>query len=341
LIAVVLVEPSPWLEGLLARVAPGLPHGMLTPLGARAAWHGHTASLATRLVPLAFRAAQRAWARGDAGRRLRGRFAWRRVVDHLAARALPAGASLVVAPSGAAERTFAVARARGVPTLLVHDLPVIRRLHDDLDAAARRHPDAPFLRRFRAPARDVARQEAERVLADRIVVRGEYARQALMAAGVPEARLVPSGDAPIAPRRAACAGAKRVLLAGLATTRSGTREALAALGRRRVELLVGAGEGLDPPDLLARRGVRPTTRGESATLAGVDAVVAPAWCESYPPEVALAAARGVPVIATARAAGHVDLARAGAEVAPGDVDGLWAALEACWDGGAGALAPPA
>jgi hypothetical protein len=319
-IAVVLAEPCPWLDGVLARVAPGEPRVVLTP------W-----------VPVAFRVAQRAWARGDAARRQRGRLAWRRVADRLAAPRLPEGARLVIAPSGAAERTFAAARARGVATLLLHDLPMLRRLHEDLDAAARRHPDAPFLRRFRAPARDVARQEVERVLADRVVVRGVFARSALLEAGVPAARIVASGESPVAPRRLTPAGPGsapapahvRVLLAGLATTRSGTREALAAIaGRRGVELLVRAGEGLDPPGLPDRRDVRRATRREAETLDGVAAVLAPAWCESYAPEVALAAARGVPVVATARAAGHVDLARAGAEVAPGDVDGLRAALDA-------------
>lgn len=330
MIAVVVAEPCSWLDGVLASLAPGEPCVVLTP------W-----------VPHAFRLAQRAWARGDAARRLRGRFAWRRFADRVAAHRLaggrlPADVRLVLVPSGAAERTFAVARARGVATLLLHDLPVLRRLHDDLDAAARRHPDAPFLRRFRAPAREVARQEAERVLADRVVVRGAFARAALFEAGVPAARIVPGGMVAVAPRRAAHprsgrAAAARLLLAGLATTRSGTREALAALaGRRDVELLVRAGEGLDPPDLLDRPGVRRATRREAETLDGVTAVLAPAWCESYAPEVALAAARGVPVVATARAAGHVDLAQAGAEVVPGDVEALRTAVEACVGAAAGA-----
>ena len=310
MIAVVVAEGAPWLAAVLARVAPG-----------------ERAVTLAALVPPALRVAQRVWARGDAGRRMKARLVARRVADRLAAASLPAASRLVIAPSGAAERTFAAARERGVATLLVHDVPLMRRLHEDLDAAARRHPEAAFLRRYRAPARDVARQEAERVLADRIVVRGAYARDALLREGVQESKLVMADDAPVAPRRPRPRGPRRLILAGLATARSGTREALAA---REItgdaELLVRAGEGLDPADLLLRRRVRASTCDERDTLDGVHAVLAPAWCESYAPEITLAARLGVPVVATARGAGPVDLARAGVEVPPGDVDALVRAI---------------
>lgn len=312
MIAVVVVEAAPWLGSVLARVAAG----------------ERVVALAA-LVPQALRVAQRVWARGDAGRRMEARLVARRLADRLAAASLPAAVRLVVAPSGAAERTFAAARERGVATLLVNDVPLMRRLHDDLDAAARRHRDAAFLRRYRAPARDVARQEAERVLADRIVVRGAYARDALLRDGVPESKLVMTDDPPVAPRRPRPRGPRRLLLAGLATARSGTREALAARELAvDAELLVRAGEGLDPGDLLLHPRVRAATRAERDTLDGVHAVLAPAWCESYASEVALAARLGVPVVATARGAGAVDLARAGVEVAPGDVDALARAIAA-------------
>jgi glycosyltransferase involved in cell wall biosynthesis len=313
MIAVVVAEAAPWLDGLLARLVPDRARFVLSPL-----------------VPPAQRLAQRVWARGDAARRLHASLWSRRVADRVASHALPANATLVVATSGAAELTFAAARARGVPTMLVQDLPVLRRLHADLDAAVSRHPNAPLLRRFRASAREVARVEAEIVLADRVVVRCAYARSQLLAAGVPEERIVGWREPPAPPARlrAVPRGPRRVLLAGLATTRNGTREVLAALGTRRdVELLVRAGDGLDPADLLARPGVRSATRVESTELRGVQAVVAPAWCESHAPEVELAATCGVPVVATARAAGFVDLGRCGVEVEPGDVEGLGRAID--------------
>ena len=66
-------------------------------------------------------------------------------------------------------------------------------------------------------------------------------------------------------------------------------------------------------------------------LAGVDAVIAPAPCESYPAEVPRAAVLGIPLIATRRAAGPVDLLTAGAEVEPFDVEGLIAAIRRVLD----------
>jgi hypothetical protein len=237
----------------------------------------------------------------------------RRTADVVAALRLPASCHLVIAPAGAAERTFAAARSRGVKTILVHDLPVLRQLHHDLDAAARRHPDAPLLRRYRA--------------SDRVVVLGAFARAALLAAGVPEDKLVPARTAPVSPARPPPPERRRVLLAGLATTRNGAREALAAVtGLGDVELLVRAGDGLDPPDLLRRRGVRAASAAEQHSLDGVHAVIAPAWCECDPPEVPLAARLGVPVLATARAAGDVDLSLAGAELPVGDVPALRRAI---------------
>jgi glycosyltransferase involved in cell wall biosynthesis len=98
-------------------------------------------------------------------------------------------------------------------------------------------------------------------------------------------------------------------------------EALQAFsGHDAWELVVRPGEGMEPADLLARPGVRVAA---ADVLDGIDLVVAPSWCESYPDEVARAAAAGLPVVATHRAAGFLDLD----EVAPGDADGLRAAAE--------------
>jgi hypothetical protein len=280
--------------------------------------------------------AARLFARGRTDRQMTARFALREAVDLLAARLLaaaPDGITAVVAPTCAARHTFAAARQRRLPTTLVQDLPLIRALHEDLDRAAAVHPDCAFLRRYRASHRVVARQEAEWVLADSIYARGAYARQALRERTT--ARVLdlvpptprPGGDGrPVPPK-----GPLRILLAGLATGRSGVIEALALLTAfPEATLLVnvprlpgGAAEGLEPADLLQRDRVRPATPAERQELKGVDLVIAPAWCEGYPAEVPAAAARGVKLVATRRAAGAV---APDAEIAPGDVDGLIAAV---------------
>ncbi|WP_394851084.1 hypothetical protein [Pendulispora rubella] len=271
----------------------------------------------------------------DAGRRMTARFAARRGADAWAARTLEAtlqtGAE-VTAPTCGALGTFAEARRRGLRTVLMHDLPMLRPMHADLDRAALVHPRCAFLRRYRAPASMVARQEAEYVLADVIHVRGHFAREQLMARGIPAARLraLPSPEGPMPTRRAGNGqNMHRVmLLAGLATARNGTMELRAALAAQpRWTAVVRAGEGLDPPDLLAHPRIRVATRAEIERLDGIDVVVAPSWCESHAPEVARAAWLGVPVVATHRAAGFIDLAVAGVEIAPGDAAGLAAALD--------------
>jgi hypothetical protein len=115
-----------------------------------------------------------------------------------------------------------------------------------------------------------------------------------------------------------------VLLAGLATARSGVHEAVQALaGRPDLALLVRLGEGAEP-DLLRRPNVVAMRGNPLRTLEAVDLVLAPAWCETYPVEVLVAEAAGIPVIGTRRAAGFAPLA---AEVAPGDAAGLRAAID--------------
>jgi hypothetical protein len=61
--------------------------------------------------------------------------------------------------------------------VLFMDLPIFAQLHADLDHAAERWPGDSFLRHFRAPAWAVARQRAELMLADHVIVRGHYAQQ--------------------------------------------------------------------------------------------------------------------------------------------------------------------
>jgi glycosyltransferase involved in cell wall biosynthesis len=98
-----------------------------------------------------------------------------------------------------------------------------------------------------------------------------------------------------------------------------------------MRLWVRPSEGLEPAGLLAHPRVEVAGAEAVRRLAGVGAVIAPAWVESHPPEVARAAAAGVPVVATARAAGFVALARCGREVPPGDGAALAAALDEVLD----------
>ncbi|MFY0574747.1 hypothetical protein ACN28S_10625 [Cystobacter fuscus] len=60
------------------------------------------------------------------------------------------------------------------------------------------------------------------------------------------------------------------------------------------------------------------------SLLGVDAVLALSWCESYPAELALASARGIPIIATDRASGFHSCH----EVPRGDVPAMLSRLDA-------------
>jgi len=249
---------------------PSLSRGLLSPgLLADAALHAWAGERTDRryLAELAKRVALDAWA---------------------AARVRRHRPQIVVATSLGARRTFAAARAVGARTVLVLDLPLLRALHRDLDRAARVWPHRAFLRRFRAPSWAIARQEAERVLADVILVRGPYARSLCLADGIPAERLaeLPRGAGPQLASSATPTG--RLRLAGLAAARHGVDTALAAAQRLGKTLVVRIGEGTEPADLARLPGV--------ATDDGpVDAIVCPAICEAYPPEVR---ASGLPVIAS-------------------------------------------
>ena len=315
MIVLVVPEPMSWVEPLERTLA------------------AKATTFSPGTVHVASRAIGALWARARTDRRMWLRFARRRLVDHLASQWLPPEVRTVIAPSGGAERVFALAKQRGCQTVLVHDLPCMRELQEDLDEAARRYPDCAFLRRFRAPRSLLARQEAERVLADRVLVRGAYAGRLLVTRGIAPERIEriptppePPGSRTTAPPvRAFTATRGTLLLAGLAAARGGSNEAMQALERRpHLTLLVRPGEGTEPPELLSHPQVRVASRSEREQLAGVDAVLAPAWCESHPVEVELAAALGVPVIGTTRAMGDVVPAQT---VEPGDAHGLGLAID--------------
>ncbi|HTM20633.1 MAG TPA: hypothetical protein VL172_09005 [Kofleriaceae bacterium] len=310
MIAIVCPEPAPWLAhvatpdaALLAPWATRTPLPAFLPARLRT-FHRRRHLHGAITVPLwpAAEALLRAWTGTRTQRVLRVRLETRRLVDGWAAawirRHRPAA---VIAPSAAAWRSFAAARDVGATTRLIEDLPDVRGLHDDLDRAAAAHPDCRFLRRYRAPAWVMVRQEAERVLADRIDVRGRYAWDQRLAAGIPAERLAALRLPP--PRwRGPAPGAGRILLAGLAAARHGTVEALARLDAHPEHtLLVRLGEGAEPAALYSHPRVRPDDG------APVDQVICPSWVETYPPEIESAAAAGIPVQVTPRAAGWVAL----------------------------------
>jgi hypothetical protein len=353
LIAIIAPEPVPWLDSAvkLARaIARDEPVEVFAPwaLPDRAPWRAlaRRVPFARRRVPAGLDGARcrtraawplaelalAAWIGGRTDRRLAALF-WRRAAaDRLAARSLAGRRDLrcLIAPSGAAERSFALAAERGAGRVLLEDLPGLRQLHEDLDAAAAAHPDCRFLRRYRAPHSIIARQEAEWALADELLVRGRFARAVRAAAGLDGARVVdwatadPEGaarDLPAGPARATSPARRRILLAGLAAARHGTAEALALLrAREDIELVLRIGEGFEPGALATHPRV---ARASADPLAGVDLVIAPSWCEAYPAELARAARLDIPIVATSRAAGFLDVHT----VHPGDGDGLIAAVD--------------
>jgi hypothetical protein len=349
-IAIVAPEPAAWVLPIAEAAAAHEPVWLFAPFALpaapallparwRAGWQRRYLELDAEIREVlawpALEAGVRLWTAGQADRLIRARMRTRALVDALASRALPREARMVIAPAFSARRTFATALRRDVTRVLVSDFPHLRRLHADLDLAARAHPTSRFLRRHRASASEIAHQEAEQVLANTILMRGRFAHEQLVSAGHSPNRLVPLQDASSifgGPPRAApprvpspLGPVRRVLLAGLATARNGSNEALATLEQApELTLLIRPGEGLEPKALLAHPRVRIATAAERA-LENVDAVLAPAWCESYPEELGRAVARGLPVIATARAAGWLPV-DSFHEVQPGDVVALVRAL---------------
>lgn len=236
---------------------------------------------------LAVDAALRAWARDRTDRRYRAEFLLRTAIDAWAARAvLRRKPHIVVACSLAARRTFAAARSIGATCVLVLDVPLLRALHRDLDHAASIWPERSFLRRFRAPSWAIARQEAERVLADLVLVRGAYARSLCLADGITRVAMLPAPPAPDVAAPVARTG--RIRLAGLAAARHGIDTALAAARSLGLTLVVRQGEGTEPADLARLPGV-------ALDDGPVDAIICPAICETYAPELR---ASTIPVIAS-------------------------------------------
>lgn len=330
-----LILESPERATLIAPWAlPALPRSLSVPNRVRVAWGRRTlASTSTHrtlglpgwaLVEAALRAAAPSQAES-----LAARFALRRRLGQVMAALLPRRVEMVVAPSIAAREVFGEARRRGARCVLVEDLPNLRRLHADLDEAAARHPDDHFLRNHRASAADVSRQEAERVLADEIWVRSERAMQWLVADGHLRDRLralrAPTDIAPTAVRTGRSGGKRVALLAGPALTRCGLREALAALeDLPQWRLRVRPTEGTPAELLRGHPRVEQVAAASLQSLDGVDVVIAPAWCECHPPELARAAGLGVPIIATDRASGFLRIQ----SVSPGEPAALLLTLKA-------------
>lgn len=363
MIAVVAPEPVSWLEPLVEVASAYGSVVVLAPWATPPVLAQLSARLPTRVAMFVKRRALpsdhdvvtlpgwsvaegvlRAWVQGRADRHLRARFAVRRAADAWAARWLASAQArgardvkVVFVPGLAAERTLAQAASMGARTFLIEDMPCIRGLHCDLDRAARRHPECRFLRRFRAPDRVLVRQQVERALADHLIVRGAYARASRIDDGIDDRCIV---DMPnrteygldrdidrVAHRRqrAQRSGRTRILLAGLAAARHGTVEALAVVEARPwIDLFVRAGEGLEPAGLLNRSRIHPATREQRADLSGIDVVISPALCETYPRELERAAALGVPIVCTRRSAGFVQPERV---IPPGDADALGRAID--------------
>ncbi len=234
-------------------------------------------------------------------------------LDALVAAWLPAGVTQIFAPSLAAQRTFSKSRAEGV---LLQDLPLLRALHAGLDAAAEQLPAATFLQNYRAPRGLMVRQEAEHVLARRVLVTSRFARTTLRRRGVASERVgalpMPSRAVPLAYDE----HSRHVLLAGTTASRHGLELALEAISRTD-DLLLSARRGagsqralLSHPRLRLYEGAPPPVR----------AVVAPAWVEAFAPETERAAASGVPLLGTECALGWLEGA---STMAPGDTRRLF------------------
>ena len=336
MIVIVAPEPVGWLSPLIHSLKAEGPLHVIAPwrLGVNALTPLQHPFLKRRRLALrgaeiqslpgfsAGEALARLWAKNRTERRLALRFLQRAAVDRIAAQQLPPTTQLVIAPSCSAQRTFARARARDIRCVLLEDLPSLRRLHADLDKAAKQHPDCRFLRHFRASPRAVARQEAERLLAHEILVRGTYTAAHLRELGFPATLWEPTPPPPIERNDAQSTRrpARCVVLAGLGTGRNGLIEAVDAIEHiPGSELRVREGEGLEPNWIRSHPQVR--LFPGPPPLEAADLVIAPAWSESYPAVLRAAVARGIPIAATPQAAGSLQLAPR-ATLVPGDNDAL-------------------
>lgn len=256
--------------------------------------------------------AARLWAGRSTSRGMRARFALRGLAGRWTCANLLETEKIsdIVAPSLAALELFARHPGRKI---LLMDLPLLRQLHADLDRAAEVEA-SPYLHLFRAPREVVVRQEQELALADEVWVRGRYLATRLEAQGI-RCQALPQSEVAAATRGPE--RGKGILLAGVPAARHGITTLLAALERHPDWSLHLSRPPLEPNNLLAHPQVRYASHWE-----GVGVVAAPSWVECYPREVREGFARGLPVVATDRAAGFTPVR----EVAPGDVPGLEQAL---------------
>ncbi len=190
-------------------------------------------------------------------------------------------AGTIVASSLAAREPFAVAKARGMRTVLFLDVPHLATLHADLDQAAQRWPADRYLQHFRAPAWAIARQHAEFELADRIIVRGPYAARSVATQARRRLATIELLSAPATGPRIehSTAPDAPLLLAGPAAGRSGFSLAADAAARRGRNLLVRSSAATEP-QYRATRGVQ-WLAANAPWPSGVAAIVAPAVCEAY------------------------------------------------------------
>jgi hypothetical protein len=204
--------------------------------------------------------------------------------------------------------------------VLMQALPM-NRIQAELDRAARRHPDEPTLRDFRA---DGALVEAERRALDAATQWiGAHAQAMALAGG--KGHALPWRTPPIVASKATATAprALRVLFPASSLVRKGALELASALQGMPVELLLPMRDGGEP----ARWGTIPLRRvalGED-TLPQCDVVALPAWVEHQPRVLLAAIARGVPVIATA--ACGLGTVPGWIDVPAGDVDALRAQLQ--------------
>lgn len=273
--------------------------------------------------------AGRLYSRGKRDRIFLSQFALRQLGSVWASRTREiAQAGHIVAPSLAARRLFTT--GSNIQTTLLLDLPIFRTMHNDLDLAAKLHPDCAYLRRYRAPSWAIVEQESEIAIADRIIVRGRFAKDEVVNLGVSPSRVtvVETPCTPIRPRRIRTPGELHILFPGLAAARHGSAELLATIAARPwLHVFLRPGEGSEPAGLLSHPRVH-TANAE--TLANVDAVVAPSLCEAYFEEVQVAVASRIPTIATERGAGAASHDALTIEL-PSDVErGLACALDALY-----------
>lgn len=217
---------------------------------------------------------------------------------------------LVIGNDGAAEATFAAARAAGSATLLNQVIG-----HDAVGAALlaeeyRRDPDFAAAQPGRRDPRALETRKREVLLADRILAPSPYVRQTLIDVGVAPERisLLPYGvdTARFHPAGSGQRGPLRLLYVGQINQRKGLRyllEAMRLLSGEAVELTL-VGEIMVPPAALAPyRGLyrhlpnQPYHRIHEV-FRDADVFVYPSLHEGSALAVYEALASGLPVVAT-------------------------------------------